>query len=68
MRGKDEIDYRRDRSYRITPAYAGKSDQCQQKENDCQDHPRLCGEKFAIPGTYDDENRITPAYAGKSWI
>ena len=30
---------------RITPAYAGKSSNCQRQNSNYQDHPRLCGEK-----------------------
>ena len=33
--------------YRITPAYAGKSYFHENSQRKSQDHPRLCGEKFA---------------------
>ena len=39
----------------ITPAYAGKSSKLFSFSLLCQDHPRLCGEKFGInfnPFTY----------------
>ena len=32
--------------HRITPAYAGKSTSFRQLPCSCQDHPRLCGEKY----------------------
>ena len=32
--------------FRITPAYAGKRYRMEQRFPECQDHPRLCGEKF----------------------
>ena len=33
---------------RITPAYAGKSSGASRRQSSQQDHPRLCGEKFAF--------------------
>ena len=38
---------------RITPAYAGKSQQLDQRRNREQDHPRVCGEKgsFRLSGS-----------------
>ena len=33
---------------RITPAYAGKSKYIHLKTMQCQDHPRLCGEKVRV--------------------
>ena len=32
----------------ITPAYAGKSGQCTAADHQCEDHPRLCGEKHFV--------------------
>ena len=57
------------RRNRITPACAGKSGgSC---SNNCTngDHPRVCGEKYAIAMAFRSRFRITPACAGKSrWL
>ena len=45
MRGKVSHTRRPVQPYRITPAYAGKSQQLELKQPHFQDHPRLCGEK-----------------------
>ena len=45
MRGKGQrLDLRKALD-RITPAYAGKSDQPSDVSRELEDHPRLCGEK-----------------------
>ena len=46
MRGKVSIDITTISSYRITPAHARKSPQCQTMRSKGQDHPRVCGEKL----------------------
>ena len=58
MRGKVSIDITTISSYRITPAHARKSPQCQTMRSRGQDHPRVCGEKLepvyqvaAVPGS-----------------
>ena len=58
MRGKVSIDITTISSYRITPAHARKSPQCQTMRSKGQDHPRVCGEKLepvyqvaAVPGS-----------------
>ena len=46
MRGKVEILKMVPKDNRITPAYAGKSWRRLHGNRKCEDHPRLCGEKF----------------------
>ena len=48
MRGKERRSFSRAATGRITPAYAGKSELRHMLRNCIQDHPRLCGEKYAI--------------------
>ena len=45
MRGKASTSCFFSASYRITPAYAGKSHYPRRRRNGNEDHPRLCGEK-----------------------
>ena len=45
MRGKELFVSRRPVSFRITPAYAGKSRSESRRAKPCTDHPRVCGEK-----------------------
>ena len=47
MRGKAGKLIRRQSGKGITPAYAGKSYFHENSQRKSQDHPRLCGEKFA---------------------
>ena len=47
MRGKVTALDRKDRVFRITPAYAGKSGTADPGEVRERDHPRLCGEKLS---------------------
>ena len=46
MRGKGEMNAKKDRYSGITPAYAGKSSTRRRQRKRVRDHPRLCGEKF----------------------
>ena len=46
MRGKAVLQTTFSHRHRITPAYAGKSLKRRMRQFGCQDHPRLCGEKF----------------------
>ena len=46
MRGKAWLLYHRGEFFRITPAYAGKSQHRERDSGKSEDHPRLCGEKF----------------------
>ena len=47
MRGKVSITELAKKIGGITPAYAGKSYFHENSQRKSQDHPRLCGEKFA---------------------
>ena len=47
MRGKVSQHRKYNSNIRITPAYAGKSEIVPRFEYGIEDHPRLCGEKFA---------------------
>ena len=67
MRGKASGSFGDYAKFRITPAYAGKSDIVTFCEFVIKDHPRLCGEKFYVIYRYFFMGRITPAYAGKSF-
>ena len=49
MRGKASGFSRITIRSRITPAYAGKSFYFFSNLRHCQDHPRLCGEKWKFP-------------------
>ena len=55
MRGKDRQGAERTASAGITPAYAGKRWAAQSRAQRNWDHPRICGEKDALP---DAEARI----------
>ncbi len=66
MRGKDSLEIVGTLYDRITPAYAGKRPSSHVKAPSSQDHPRLCGEKFANDTQMAAYAGITPAYAGKS--
>ena len=57
MRGKAETRRKTSSPHRITPAYAGKSNQRYQTARWTRDHPRLCGEKFRFL-------EISPAHEG----
>ena len=48
MRGKGHDRQPRGRAAGITPAYAGKSITIERFNNSTRDHPRVCGEKFAL--------------------
>jgi len=66
MRGKGYDVVSRLCRVRITPACAGKSEQCGGTGTTDWDHPRMCGEKFCRTHPALHSIRITPAYAGKS--
>ena len=68
MRGKDCNGKGTGAAPGITPAYAGKSARCICACTWDRDHPRVCGEKHAVPHDAADGLRITPACAGKSFI
>ena len=48
MRGKADGKETLVDSWRITPAYAGKSSMLRRSSAGFKDHPRLCGEKTVI--------------------
>ena len=48
MRGKGSLKNPVTLEKRITPAYAGKSDELDLLKYACKDHPRLCGEKVEL--------------------
>ena len=56
MRGKEKNAKKHDKTQRITPAHAGKSDLCAYAAALNRDHPRACGEKL---------RRRTVQFAGK---
>ena len=49
MRGKGSKQIQALEKQRITPAYAGKSGDAEERYFAIGDHPRLCGEKSPIP-------------------
>ena len=65
MRGKDLWIYRLTRSYRITPAYAGKSDLGRKNKSDRMGSPPPMRGKVDSYTIGVPVIRITPAYAGK---
>ena len=65
MRGKVQRKARHDTPTRITPAYAGKSQLEIEPFAPPQDHPRLCGEKQAIPHKELQEVGSPPPMRGK---
>ena len=50
MRGKVLLNLRGRQHFRITPAYAGKSEIVRFLLHVVRDHPRLCGEKLRLRG------------------
>ena len=48
MRGKEQLETVPKFYTRITPAYAGKSDQTTKGQALLEDHPRVCGEKWIV--------------------
>ena len=51
---------------RITPAYAGKSSNDLHNCCNCQDHPRLCGEKILSQETSSEDIGSPPPMRGKA--
>ena len=68
MRGKDLLVVQPCTAHGITPAYAGKSfyDRCEWWGN--WDHPRLCGEKFAVTNAPHAVTGSPPPMRGKDKI
>ena len=65
MRGKDSRADNHRKNNRITPAYAGKSDDTHSVPLKYQDHPRLCGEKLPTVITKAIELGSPPPMRGK---
>ena len=65
MRGKVDPEFAESVTFRITPAYAGKSfgSWCQPLSN--RDHPRLCGEKNSVLGDVREVSGSPPPMRGK---
>ena len=65
MRGKDNACQIILSHFRITPAYAGKSWNEQAAKCAERDHPRLCGEKAAVPDFSGRQKGSPPPMRGK---
>ena len=66
MRGKVITTFGLPLSYRITPAYAGKSRLYRQAVSVLQDHPRLCGEKVPPAFSVSEMSGSPPPMRGKA--
>ncbi len=67
MRGKGKIDGLLIALLGITPAYAGKSDKKLKKCPNCEDHPRVCGEKSSAIGENYQLKGSPPRVRGKGF-
>ena len=68
MRGKVFRHTHAQDGFRITPAYAGKRPFRGAILPECQDHPRLCGEKIAFTNNDVFRNGSPPPMRGKACI
>ena len=68
MRGKEKSAILSLLENRITPAYAGKSQQAQVTCESYGDHPRLCGEKKGSPGIKSSILGSPPPMRGKALL
>ena len=68
MRGKVAAEDVRLSRIRITPAYAGKSDDSIRKGFFQKDHPRLCGEKYAQKEFFYKNLGSPPPMRGKDGV
>ena len=66
MRGKVHFHSDMVSRYRITPAYAGKSDSHLQFPHRHRDHPRLCGEKYLPQRRKKNQWGSPPPMRGKA--
>ena len=66
MRGKGVDAYRFYKNRRITPAYAGKSDNKVGEIAEWEDHPRLCGEKSVLVMRAESPLGSPPPMRGKA--
>ena len=67
MRGKDLLEWCIIDTEGITPAYAGKSKKRRTGGVKNEDHPRLCGEKHAIPPKSASPAGSPPPMRGKEY-
>ena len=67
MRGKGVDAYRFYKNRRITPAYAGKSDNKVGEIAQWEDHPRLCGEKSVLVMRAESPLGSPPPMRGKGF-
>ena len=67
MRGKGVDAYRFYKNRRITPAYAGKSDNKVGEIAEWEDHPRLCGEKSILVMRAESPLGSPPPMRGKGF-
>ena len=67
MRGKGVDAYRFYKNRRITPAYAGKSDNKVGEIAEWEDHPRLCGEKSVLVMRAESPLGSPPPMRGKGF-
>ena len=67
MRGKDEVKVSEEVWFRITPAYAGKSDNQPVAPSLPEDHPRVCGEKATCGCCIWPYPGSPPRMRGKAW-
>ena len=65
MRGKVDPEFTESVTFRITPAYAGKSGTFPQCQRCNRDHPRLCGEKYLPTGQGQRRIGSPPPMRGK---
>ena len=65
MRGKGFFNFNYVFITRITPAYAGKRQKKRKNFLENWDHPRLCGEKFAVSAFVRDFRGSPPPMRGK---
>ena len=65
MRGKGGVKVLSATERRITPAYAGKSQQFPDRFRFLVDHPRLCGEKISMLRTWFSRLGSPPPMRGK---
>ena len=65
MRGKEQCMFFCPVTERITPAYAGKSSPYVNNFKSPWDHPRVCGEKVFIVGTFSAHSGSPPRMRGK---
>ena len=66
MRGKGPCHFSAPSSCRITPAYAGKSNNDRSTFQSTKDHPRLCGEKQTIGSGNNKHVGSPPPMRGKA--